>query len=789
MVEGAQRRRSSNRPRWQKVRRDLSPRRGRTLLVTMAVAVGVMAVGSIATALTVLDRELAANYQSANPASVILSVDNVDDSLVQAIESRPGVAAVEARREVTARMMDPGEGYVPTLLVVVDDFSNVSVDRFLPESGATAPGSTGMLVERSTRREVDLEVGDERLIKVGGAEPTLLEVEGFVSDPGRTPAWMTGSVIAYVTPEALSGLGVVSGSVELHVVSAETGDRSVNQELAQRLTAQVEAAGSFVTSVEVPVPGVHPSAGVMRTLLFLLQAFGVVALVAAGALVATVVSAMLRREARSIGLMKAMGAGPGQISGMYLVGVAGIGLIGTLIGIPVGLAAGSGFDSFAAGLLNIDITNASPAGWVIPLQLTVGVAVPLLAALVPISRAAASTVRAAIDESRPTPKVRVGRRRLLDPALALGVRNAWRVPGRTVLTVLALAVGGAAFMVALNTGVAWDAAVDAEFAETRAYQAEIGLDRAYPIEAVESALDGISEVESVEYWMSVIAQVKTGEGVGSRFPIYAIPTPTSMLSFPMEEGRALQPGETGSLVVTHLVNDPALPVGSTVSLDIGGTSSDWNVVGITRRLGAGEAGAGFVETLPPDVAPAGVTNRLIIASDYDVSSVIEAAEAGLDHAGIAVIATASADSGREALDDHLFILVGMLLAVAGLIAVVGGLGLLETIATGVLERRREIGVMRAIGAGTSTVMRVLMAEALALSLASWAVALVLSVPATLLVESITGMIFFEMPLETKFSSLGVWIWLAIVTVGAVVASGLPTLDIAEAPVRDALVTE
>ena len=95
---------------------------------------------------------------------------------------------------------------------------------------------------------------------------------------------------------------------ELQIVAAADGDRADNRRLADALVADLESDGFDVGRVDVPAPGEHPAERVMRTLLFLLQTFGVVALVASGALVATLITAQLKKQSREIGAMKAVGA-------------------------------------------------------------------------------------------------------------------------------------------------------------------------------------------------------------------------------------------------------------------------------------------------------------------------------------------------------------------------------------------------------------------------------------------------------------------------------------------------
>ncbi|MDP6666184.1 MAG: FtsX-like permease family protein [Dehalococcoidia bacterium] len=788
-------------PRWRKVLRDLSWNRGRTLLVVMAITVGVAATGSILNAFSVMTREMDRNYMGTNPASAILRIDGVDAELVAAVQARPEIVSAEARREVTGRLALGSDEWIDLQLVVVPDFNDQTVSRFESDSGGWNPASDEILIERSSLTEVDLAIGEEITVTMPGESPRALSVTGFVHDPGRTPAWMAGIVVGYITPGGLATLGLDPVLDELRIVTAGENDRAGNRRIAAALRAELLAEEIVVSRVDVPVPGEHPAQSVMKTLLFLLQTFGALTLVASGALVATLITAQMKQQAREIGVMKAIGARDGQVAGIYLGTVAILGVIGLVIGIPLGILGARGFIGFSFGLLNFEVASYRLDAWIMPLQVVAGLGVPLLAALYPVTRISRLPVREVITDYGVAARSGIvdsglgilGRVRWIGRTNMFGVRNAFRSRSRTLLTVLALSIGGAAFMVALNTGAAWDRAVDDEF-EARRYSAEVQLDRAYGVQEIARSLEGVPGVDVFETWNHFTAAMQLPEGgAGDAFRLLIPPESTGMIDYPLLEGRWLRPGDENALVVTQFIDDPVPSVGESVDIEIDGLSSTWTVVGIVRQLSGGQGGVAYGSNLPESSGsdrpgPDGPANHIRFTGDSDPSTLV-AVEERLAGADIGVAGVATAAAGREALEDHLLIIVGLLMIMAVLLSVVGGLGLIEAMSISVLERRRELGVMRAVGASTGKVLQVVLVESAVIAVLSWVVAVVLSVPATLLVESITGQMFFQAPLATSFSAPGVWIWLAIVTVLAAVASAIPALEAAETPVHQALAYE
>ncbi len=97
------------------------------------------------------------------------------------------------------------------------------------------------------------------------------------------------------------------------------------------------------------------------------------------------------------------------------------------------------------------------------------------------------------------------------------------------------------------------------------------------------------------------------------------------------------------------------------------------------------------------------------------------------------------------------ILVAFLLAMALLLATVGGLGLMGTMSINVLERTREIGVLRAIGASNGAVQRMVITEGMMIGMLSWVLAMVAAVPLAKVISDSVGIAFFQTPLSFSVS--------------------------------------
>ncbi|MDX1522797.1 MAG: FtsX-like permease family protein, partial [Anaerolineae bacterium] len=132
------------------------------------------------------------------------------------------------------------------------------------------------------------------------------------------------------------------------------------------------------------------------------------------------------------------------------------------------------------------------------------------------------------------------------------------------------------------------------------------------------------------------------------------------------------------------------------------------------------------------------------------------------------------------------IIIRLLAVMAVVIALVGGVGLSGVISLSVLERRREIGVMRAIGASSWQVIRLFMGEGLLLGLISWLIALPLSIPASYGLATRGLSVALNQQLSYNFTLLGPLLWLMIIILLAIVASLFPARKAALISVRESL---
>lgn len=785
-----------------RILRELRLAPGRTLAMVAAVTVGAVAVGSALGAYAILAREIRASYLGTHPASATLELEVVDRALVDEVRARDEVADAEARATVLVHVAT-GTERAGLLLFVVDDFEAMRIARFAPVSGAWPPPTGTMLVERSAVGVLEADVGDAVAIRTPAGATRELRISGLVHDPSLAPAWMEQTGYGYVTPATLAWLGERGALDELRVVfeGDDTAGVAAIEGRARSLAQGLEARGHRVHEIRVPPPRMHPHEGQMRAILVMLAMFGAVALVLAAALVASMLTARLASQTREIGILKAIGATTSQVAAMSAALVSAIGATAALVAIPVGTVVARAFASNVATMLNFEIASDAIPAWVPLLQGAAAVLVPLALAAIPIARASRSTVRDAIDASGARAPA-IGSTKIgwsppwLGTTWRLAVRNAFRRRGWVAVTATQLALGGATFVTAVDVSEAWNRWAD-EVNLTRRYELEVLLRRDEPVAATSALLRAVSGVREVEAWGYAPLAVSRGhrhaivrtypDGGHGSFRALAPPAGSTLVDLPLIEGRTYA-GPSEATLNQLAQRQSGAGIGDVIAISIEGRVTELRVTGIVRDVGS----PATVYLSPAALSLAtGTRNsarlfRIDLADGAEGRGGIARAPRALEERGIAIERVIPREILRTAIGDHVGILVVALLALALAMASVGAIGLASSTATQIVERTREIGVLRAIGAAPSILVRLLVSEGIVIGALGGLVGVLLAAPLSMGVGVFLGTLSFGTPLPTIVSPAAIAGWMALVLLVSAIATAIPAWRATRTSVREAL---
>ena len=791
-------------PRWRKVLRDLWTSKLRTVLVVLSIAVGVFAVGMIAGIQVIMGHDLSVAFTSVNPASATIYADWMDTDLVHSITHMREVDDALGRSTVTLRSRLGSGEWKQIQLTAYEDFGDVRINRMRPTAGAFPPGGKEVLLERASMTWLGAKVGDTITVELSDGRKRELRIAGEVHDLNSFPAMFAGFASGYVTMDTMEWLGMPRGFNQVSIVVAENKlSKDHVQAVANHVSDKIEKSGRSVFYTYVGDPGKHPVDSAIQAFLMLLGALGFLSLLLSGFLVVNTISALLAQQTRQIGVMKSIGARRNQIMAMYLTTVLVYGLLALGVAVPLGAMAAAEIGGYLATMMNFDpVTTGIPTN-VLALEIAVGLWVPVVAALWPVLSGTSVTVREALETQgigkAATSDTLLDRLlqsiRILSRPMLLSLRNTFRRKGRLALTLATLILGGSIFIAIFSVKESSNVTLD-EALQSFNYDVEVNFSRPQRIDQLEREareVPGVAIAEGVG--AATVRRLRPDGNEGKNAFLLAMPAQSKLIAPTLIEGRWLLPDDENAVVVNTLwlKDEPDVRVGNTITMKLDGRDTDWKVVGIVRGVMTGPivyANRPYFTHISRGGARTG--GLWVVTERHDVEYVNQVTKAMEDHfkvIGMRVSNTQTIASIRSMVEGQFDIIIVFLLIMAVLLALVGGLGLMGTMSLNVIERTREIGVMRAIGASDGAVQKVVMVEGVLIGALSWIAAALIAVPMSRLLSDQVGMAFLQAPLSPAFSIQGMLIWLGIVVVLSALASFLPARNASRVSVREVLAYE
>jgi len=344
-----------------KILRDLLVNKSRSLLVILAVAVGVAAFGLMITGRVVLEENLREGYAGTQPAHTIVSLSPFEDGLLKHVRALDYVRSAQARRVDQARILSGPDTWLSFEIHTLPDFNSISINKLTLDSKVHLPPSVNtILVERSLKNIMN--VGDSIKVQLLNGDMYTLTVSGFVNDLSHLPSEISLSGIGYISLETADKLGFDNNYNQLLVVFANANTRNEVEIQTTKLVKDLEKAGYQISSALVPVPNKYALGDNMSSVLFILNALGVLTLILSTFLVTSVMSAVMSQQIPQIGILKSLGARIQQTMFLYFQEVLLFGALALLLAIPMGLIGAYFLADGVATSLNFNVEHFTLPG-------------------------------------------------------------------------------------------------------------------------------------------------------------------------------------------------------------------------------------------------------------------------------------------------------------------------------------------------------------------------------------------------------------------------------------------
>jgi putative ABC transport system permease protein len=705
--------------------RDLWVNKLRTLLVALSIAVSVFGISAVLSASDLLNKTQQAAFSDASQADVTVSVDPLGEDVLGGLRALDGVRLVEGRLSFFARWRPEGDADAWEVLQVIgaENIAASQINKVSLKEG-NYPSSGQIMPEQSSLDVFESAVGGRVVIESAGGERSF-RVAGYGKSPLVPAAGVSGFSTVYMPladAEALffgeaggeaGGDEPISGvnTVLIKVENFETMTPASREAIEDDIRAALEADGAYIQSLEVRDPTTFPNQDIAAFLFMLMGGAGALAFVLSGFLVINTMAAIIGEQRQQIGVMKANGASTLAVLRIYLTLALIYGLLGTVLGLVGGIVGGYILVRNVGTQMNVEVAGFSVAPQALGGGLLIGLLVTVGAALPPTLLGTRVTVREALGSHGVGADFGAG---LIDrlvnafgflprPVL-IALRNTFRRKARLAMTLLALGVAGAAFIAVRSTNISLNRAVDRMLA---AYQADVAVILKPAISADESrsiAQDS-TQARLIEDWYNIQVTLDGRENVFLSGP----PVDTTTYGKDLLSGRWFAPGDEGVIILAErLARDQGLSVGNSVEVTYQDETVEWQVIGVVRdRLFDG------VLALAPREQVAGLAGRegqvnglYVVARDPADLDALEDELQELYGVSGAQVLVVPLEQRQEQIRQQYGVLVLLLSVVVVLVGVVGGIGLFSTLSMNVVERRREIGIMRSLGAGSLTVLSI-----------------------------------------------------------------------------------
>lgn len=736
--------------------RDLDRRRVRTLLTILGIAVGVAGIVAImSTSRNIAEAQRSLFVENAQ-AHIVYWVWDAPASLVPLLESDRRIVAAEMRLTYVTKWRTQGS-WADIELVGINDFDRVRVNLWELLEGRL-PRLDQVVLEASDARAFGMAMGDRLTYRDFDGRERHATISGTSRSPSYLSSTITQLTVAYVPAPVLRRILGISGSNQLLIRLADPADAP---DVAERVGRLLDRASIQHGSARIRDPDEFPGKRELDALIVIMYLFTALGLVVSALLVTNTLSAVIAEQVRDIAILKAIGATHGHILLVYLVQAVLYGIGGTLLGLLGGSVLGWRILVWIGALGHVEVAFTVAAG-ALAAGALLGMGVTLLSAMVPVRRGSKITIHNALESYGIASTYGQGRLdralqrlRALPPLAAMAFRNIGRRRARSILTVLVIALATAAFVGALATRDSVEVAID-EVYITYDADAWVWLNRSVStkVEELFAAVDGVRIAES---WTIADGVVGLADA-----RLWGLPSNSVLYREVMRSGRWFRANEPDAVVLSaELAKDQGLETGDLVEIQTDDVTRRYTVVGIaidnTIFLGGTLAGKAFMprDSLGRMLRRPHEANLFALGLSHreapEVNRILEAVEFKLGRWRPTVQPVyAEIASAREA---SRLLSLG-LMAMVLIVGIIGALSILNTLTLNVLERRREIAVVRAIGGTDTAIVFSYLTEGLVLGALGWFVGLALGYPASRLIVAQLGDVLYAFDLVLSAARIG-----------------------------------
>ncbi len=793
-------------PRWKKVFADFWENKARTFLIIASISIGIFAVGVVGVGYFVIPESMEATYLSTNPANIQIQTDPFDEDLIKSIQKIKGVKDVAGRTTITAKVKNPKTGdWLSFSIIAVEDLSDQHIKILEHQSGKLIPDENELLITEDSLETLPVSPGSSIIVEMSDGTQRNFAVAGTVIDYSSDLAITFNQRTGFMNLESLDYLYLPRQYNTLLVtVSGDPNNLANIETVASFVNKEIKNTGCRILSQSVARSIDQPFANYTDALSVIISFIGLFILILSSSLIVNTMNALMAQHVRQIGVIKLIGGLRNQVIGMYLTLVIFFSLVSFLIAIPASAYVGRMLAANTLPALNGKLFTTNLFIFlpeVIIIQGFVAVLIPILAAMKPIIQGASVPIHKALTSNLINQAVKPGKFDLwLDNIrnksgiITLGIRNTFRQKGRLLLTIFTLSLGCAIFISVFNVELSLTNQIDKVLQYNQA-DIFLNLERNYPIEEINQQLQQVPGVKFSEAWLATTALLQTSSKTENVLFV-APPEESTLVKRVVNYGRWVLPDEKNTIVVNDafLNTFPLLKPGDQIVLEIAGKEAYWTVVGIFHYTGLDQkyAFSSFNNLAEVLNTRSHALSYRVVTQQHDLNYQMEMATLINQHLAASGYRVSSITAREEIVKqglEKIQILIYLLLFLSVLTGIVGGIGLSGTLSLNVMERTAEIGILRAIGAYNSVIIRLVTFESFIIGLTSYVIGILASLPISFVLTNLVNQAIFGAGSDLVVTTKGFILWFFILIFLSLIASYIPARNASRLTIREVLAYE
>jgi putative ABC transport system permease protein len=793
---------------WYKVWFDLWRYKARTLLAVLSIAAGVFAVGTMFGMSELLITNMDASHHSVLPPhmNVVLG-DLADYDTLISLRELPGVEDVEPYNSVMIQYkLHPQDDWRPGVIHMRRDFDHQTYELIQLRQGHW-PKKNEVGLERMAAQFLKVGIGDKIIFKINDQE-RILPITGLIRHPFVPPPQFMDLAFFFMDAEGLERFDIPTDWYNSFFLRVTPYSSDYAKEVASAIKDRLGKQNIRVAAFVYQDPNKHWGRTFFDGFTLVLKLMAIVCVAMSAVLVYNTISFLIIQQTNQIGVLKAIGGRTFTIIGVYLAGALIYGILALVIALPLSATVAVGMTRNFLNMFNIDYNTFQVSREALTFQVISALVVPILAGLPPALRGANLTVREAISSYGLGGDFHSGRlnravegfgQGWLPPQIAASLGNLFRQRGRLLLTQVVLITAGSAFLMVMSLNSSLAATLDHIF-ERRHYDTTIQFRQNQRLDRVQMLAYSMPGVDQIELRleqaasMFVSGQLVKEAGIGSS--ISSIDVESDFFTPMIVSGRWFKPGDRRVIVIPReSAEKNHINISDTVTLDLGEMGKDrWTVIGTFEPVFASGYTADTIyapmQALYESTKKQNQGSMLYVRTTQHTPEFVSAVTFQLkqlfESRNLKVVSSQTEAELRRTYEFQFSTVTSMLLALSIIVAIVGGISLTGALSIGVIERTKEIGVMRAIGAHSHTILAVFLLEGIFQGILSWLMAMPVSLLFSQPLASKLGHAMFGATLDYQFNWPAVGIWLGLIVLISILASILPARSATRVSVRDSL---